>query len=64
MANAAVAGLTDELHLTPQMLSTCISLFYVGYIAFQIPGFLCVRLVPPPVQLGLALMFWGTFNTV
>ncbi|KIY01719.1 uncharacterized protein Z520_01857 [Fonsecaea multimorphosa CBS 102226] len=64
VGNAAVAGMTDELHLTPHQLSTCITIFYVGYIVFQLPGYLCLKLVRPPVQLGLALMLWGTFNTL
>ncbi|OQU99153.1 hypothetical protein CLAIMM_04827 [Cladophialophora immunda] len=64
VGNAAVAGMTDELHLTPHQLSTCITIFYVGYIVFQLPGYLCLRIVRPPVQLGLALMVWGTFNTL
>jgi hypothetical protein len=64
VANAAVLGMTKDLHMSAQELSTSISIFYLGYIVFQLPGYLCLRLVPPPVQLGLALMFWGTFNTV
>lgn len=64
MGYAAVAGMTEELRMSAQQLSTCVSIFYVGYIVFQLPGYLCLRLVRPPVQLGLALMFWGTFNTV
>lgn len=56
--------MTEELRMSAQQLSTCVSIFYVGYIVFQLPGYLCLRLVRPPVQLGLALMFWGTFNTV
>ncbi len=64
VGNAAVAGMTDELHLTPHQLSTCNTIFYVGYIVFQFAGYICVRILRPPIQLGLALMFWGTFNTL
>jgi fucose permease len=64
VGNAATLGMVHELHLTPHQLSTCISIFYVGYIVFQLPGYLFLRTISPPVQIGLALMFWGTFNTV
>jgi hypothetical protein len=56
--------MTKDLHMSAHQLSTSISIFYVGYIVFQLPGYLCLRVVRPPVQLGLALMCWGTFNTL
>jgi hypothetical protein len=64
VGNAAVLGMTDDLHLTPHQLSTCISIFYVGYVLFQMPGYFLLRVIPALVQLGIALMFWGTFNTL
>ena len=56
--------MTDELHITPQQLSTCISVFYVSYIIFQLPGYLFLRIIPAPIQIGAALMFWGTFDSL
>lgn len=32
IANAAIAGMDKELHITPSQLSTCVSIFFVGYI--------------------------------
>lgn len=54
--------MTKDLMLTPHMLSNCVSVFYVGYIIFQLPGDLFLRMVTPPIQLGLALMVWGSFT--
>lgn len=64
MGNAAVAGMTKDLSLSPQMFSTCVSMFYVGYILFQLPGNIFLRVVTPPVQLALALVGWGTFTSL
>ena len=62
IGSAASAGMSSHLKLTPAMLSTCASTFYVGYILFQLPGDIFLRVITPPVQLGLALMIWGGFT--
>lgn len=62
MGNAAVAGMTEDLKISSQTFSTCVSMFYVGYILFQLPGNIFLRVVTPPVQLALALICWGTFT--
>ncbi|KAJ9641318.1 hypothetical protein H2204_002996 [Knufia peltigerae] len=59
---AASVGLTEELHISSHQLSTIVSLFSVGYIVFQLPGDIFLRVVTPPVQLGIALCVWGTFT--
>ena len=64
IGNAAVAGMSKDLHLTPQMLSNCSAMFFVGYIVFQLPGDLFLRVVTPPLQLALALMVWGLFTAL
>ena len=64
VGNAAVAGMTKDLHMSPQQLSTAASMFYVTYVVFQLPGNLALRVVDPQIQLALALMTWGLFNTL
>lgn len=54
--------MAEDLNLTAHTLSTCVSLFYVAYILFQLPGDLFLRAVTPPIQLGFALIFWGSFT--
>ncbi|KAJ9643658.1 hypothetical protein H2204_001803 [Knufia peltigerae] len=64
LANAAVAGMSENLHLTGKQLANCVSLFYVGYIVFQLPGDLFLRKVTPPIQLCLAMVSWGLVTTL
>ncbi|KAL1962679.1 hypothetical protein VTN77DRAFT_9313 [Rasamsonia byssochlamydoides] len=64
ISNAAVAGMTTDLGLTPQMLSHCVALFYVGYILFMLPAAIFMRKITPPRQLALALMGWGAFTAM
>lgn len=56
--------MSAKLGLTGQQLATCVSLFYVGYIVFQLPGDLFLRKITPPIQLGLALITWGFLTTL
>jgi len=50
--------------MTATELSSCISLFYVGYLIFELPACLFLKRVTANLQLGFALLFWGTFTTV
>jgi hypothetical protein len=64
MRNAAVARMTKYLTLSPHDYSTSVSMFYVGYIVFQLSGNIFLRVVTPPVQPSVALIFWGTFTVL
>ncbi|KAF7559022.1 hypothetical protein G7046_g5134 [Stylonectria norvegica] len=59
LGNAKIAGMDDDLYLTPKQYSNVASLFLVGYIVFQLPGTLLLRMIGPPLQFGLAMMGWG-----
>ena len=50
--------------MTAQQLSSCTSLFYVGYLIFELPACLFLKKVTANMQLGAALLFWGTFTTL
>lgn len=54
----------EDLELSTHKFSTVVSLFYVGYIVFQMPGDMFMKKITPPVQLGIALISWGTFTTL
>ncbi|KFY85767.1 hypothetical protein V500_08136 [Pseudogymnoascus sp. VKM F-4518 (FW-2643)] len=64
IGNAAVAGMNKDLKITPQQYSNCVSLFYLGYIVFELPGTIFLRKISPPIQLGVAMMGWGTCTTL
>ncbi|KAH8201386.1 hypothetical protein TruAng_004469 [Truncatella angustata] len=59
LANAKVAGMEEDLHLTPSMYSLTASIFLVGYLVFQLPAMLLMRKVGPPVEFACAMIVWG-----
>ena len=50
--------------MTSSQLSYCIAFFYIGFLLFELPGAILLRVLTPPFQLGIALMAWGTATTV
>ncbi|KAK7888347.1 hypothetical protein LTR67_008693 [Exophiala xenobiotica] len=62
LGNAKVAGMTEDLNISPKQYSNLASIFLVGYIVFQIPGTVLVRMIGPPVQFSCAMMMWGVFT--
>lgn len=50
LGNAKVAGLDDDLSLTPDMYSNVASIFIAGYLVFQLPGTLLLRQIGPSFQ--------------
>ncbi|CAK7237343.1 hypothetical protein SBRCBS47491_009943 [Sporothrix bragantina] len=61
---AETAGMKEDLGISTHKFSTVVSLFYVGYIVFQMPGDLLMKKITPPIQLGAALISWGTFTAL
>ncbi|KAI1077789.1 putative pantothenate transporter [Whalleya microplaca] len=57
--NAKIANMDDELGLSHDDYTNIASIFYVGYLVFQLPGTLLLRLIGPPRQFFLAMLFWG-----
>ncbi|KAL2071939.1 hypothetical protein VTL71DRAFT_11282 [Oculimacula yallundae] len=64
LANASVAGMTEELELSPQDYSNAANMFLVGYIFFQLPGTLLVRKIGPPRQFAAAMVTWGVVTAL
>ncbi|KAI0602374.1 putative pantothenate transporter [Biscogniauxia sp. FL1348] len=59
LANAKIAGLTDELKLSPGDYSNAATVFLVAYVVFQLPGTLLVKKLRAPFQFGGAMLTWG-----
>ncbi|CAI7650264.1 unnamed protein product [Penicillium manginii] len=58
LANAKVAGLSDELKLSPRDYSNAATILLVAYIVLQLPGTLLLK------QIGSARQFAGAMITV
>ncbi|KAH9905139.1 putative pantothenate transporter [Xylariomycetidae sp. FL2044] len=61
--NAKIAGLDVELGLSDDDYSNVASLFYVGYLVFQLPGTLLLRMIGPPTQFAGAMLAWGVITS-
>lgn len=62
LGNAKVAGLDDDLSLTPDMYSNVASIFIAGYLVFQLPGTLLLRQIGPSFQFSGAMILWGVIT--
>ncbi|KAH8812947.1 major facilitator superfamily domain-containing protein [Xylogone sp. PMI_703] len=64
LGNAEVAGMEEELSLSPEDYSNAATTFLVGYIAFQLPGTVLLKSIGPQWQFGGAMLLWGLFTTL
>ncbi|KAF3057119.1 hypothetical protein GL218_06034 [Daldinia childiae] len=63
LGNAKVAGLSDELNLSPGDFSNAATVLLVATIIFQLPGTLLIKKIHPNRQFSGAMLVWG-FLTV
>ncbi|CAM1506002.1 Fc.00g116390.m01.CDS01 [Cosmosporella sp. VM-42] len=64
LGNAQVAGLSDELNLSPRDYANAATIFLVAYVVFQLPGTLLIKLIGPSRQFGAAMILWGSFTAI
>ncbi|KAF8815171.1 MFS general substrate transporter [Phlegmacium glaucopus] len=64
IGNARVAGLQKDLHLTDEQYQICLSVFYVPYIAAELPSNLLLKRVGPRLLMPSLLAMWGTIVTL
>lgn len=56
LGNAKIAGLSDELKLSPKDYSNAATMFLVGYVVLQLPGTLLIKKIRAPIQFAGAMM--------
>ncbi|KAI6081263.1 putative pantothenate transporter [Hypoxylon rubiginosum] len=59
LANAKIAGLSEELNLSPGDYSNAATVFLVATIVFQLPGTLLIKRIQPNRQFSGAMITWG-----
>ena len=59
IANAAVYGLQDDLNLTGNQYNTALTIFFVPYIAFEIPSNILLKKLKPRVWLSGCMFIFG-----
>ena len=63
LGNAKIAGLSDELKLSPKDYSNAATMFLVGYVVLQLPGTLLIKKIRAPIQFAGAMMLVLPRNT-
>ncbi|KAI9273521.1 major facilitator superfamily domain-containing protein [Helicostylum pulchrum] len=64
IGNATLAGIQDDLHLTPGQLSMAISGFYITYIIFEVPSNVVLKRINAVMWLSLIMLVWGIMTIV
>ncbi|KAG0306693.1 hypothetical protein BGZ98_001894 [Dissophora globulifera] len=59
IGNAKVAGIAQDLNLTPSEYNWALSIFFIGYVLFEVPSNICLKLVGPRIWISTVMVIWG-----
>ncbi|CAF4746061.1 unnamed protein product [Rotaria sp. Silwood1] len=60
IANAKLGGLAEDTHLTSEQYQWSLSIFFFGYVFFEVPSNIILRRWRPSRWIGLIMLAWGT----
>ncbi|KAF9885386.1 hypothetical protein FE257_013004 [Aspergillus nanangensis] len=64
MGNARLYGLEDDLGLSPQQYSWCLTIFFIPYAVFEVPSNLMLKFLKPSIWLPTIMLVWGLTMTM
>ncbi|KAK7467500.1 hypothetical protein VKT23_004554 [Stygiomarasmius scandens] len=64
VANARLEGLTDDVHMTGNQYLTSLTLYFIGYVLFEIPCNIILKLTTPKIWLPTLTLIWGVVSTL
>ncbi|CAF3715232.1 unnamed protein product, partial [Adineta steineri] len=64
IGQAKLDGLTESLKLTSIQYNTCLSIFYITYVAFEIPSNLVLKKLRPSRWIPMIMIAWGIVVTL
>ncbi|KAI9658303.1 MAG: hypothetical protein M1821_002436 [Bathelium mastoideum] len=64
IANARLDGLTTDLHMTGNQYLTSLTLFFVGYVLFEVPWNVVLKRTTPKIWLPTVTLVWGIIATL
>ncbi|KAI1455775.1 putative pantothenate transporter [Annulohypoxylon moriforme] len=64
LGNAKIAGLSEEMSLSPGDYSNAATVFLVATIVFQLPGTLLIKKIHPNRQFSGAMIMWGILTAL
>ncbi|KAG0243923.1 hypothetical protein BGW41_000756 [Actinomortierella wolfii] len=59
IGNAKVAGIEKALGITPDQFNMALTVFFIGYILFEIPSNVMLKLLGPKKWITLVIAVWG-----
>ncbi|KAI4240249.1 MAG: hypothetical protein LQ352_007687 [Teloschistes flavicans] len=63
VGNARVEGMVKDLHMTGNQYLTGLTLYFIGYVLFEIPCNIVLKLTSPKVWLPTLTLTWGIVAT-
>ena len=64
VGNARVEGLTTDLHMSGNEYLTGLTLFFIGYVIFEVPCNIVMKLWTPRMWLPTLTLAWGIVSTL
>ncbi|KAF8929181.1 hypothetical protein BGZ47_001234 [Haplosporangium gracile] len=59
IGNAKVAGISESINLTPSEYNWALSIFFVGYVIFEIPSNILLKKMGPRKWICIIMVLWG-----
>lgn len=60
IGNARIAGMNDELGLTPEQYNIALTVFFFPYALFEVPSNIVLKLMRPSRWMTILVISWGT----
>ncbi|KAI8994963.1 major facilitator superfamily domain-containing protein [Pilobolus umbonatus] len=60
ISNAKLAGITGDLHLSDSDYNIALSIFFVGYVLFEVPSNMMLKFIGPNKWIPIVMVSWGT----
>jgi MFS family permease len=64
VGNARLEGLTEDLNMTGNQYLTGLTLFFVGYVLFEVPCNIVMKVWTPRLWLPTLTLAWGVVTTL
>ena len=64
VANARIEGLVDDLHMSGNQYLTGLTLYFIGYVLFEIPCNIILKRTSPRAWLPTLTLAWGVVATL
>ncbi|TID23444.1 putative mfs transporter protein [Venturia nashicola] len=64
VANARIEGLVADLHITGNQYLTALTLYFIGYVIFEVPCNIVLKRWTPQLWLPTLTLTWGVVSTL